>query len=55
MFGIYFRSDDGIQKVGSAEEAAHNFNYSSYCDIGEVNDRHHFETPFHSIVLIVFI
>ncbi|KAL5499796.1 hypothetical protein EMCRGX_G011256 [Ephydatia muelleri] len=29
------RSDDGVQEVGSAEEAAHNFKYSSYCDIGE--------------------
>ena len=38
---IFFRSDDGVQEVGSAEEAAHNFNYSSYYDIGEVNDRHH--------------
>ena len=35
---ISFRCDVDVQEVGSTEEAAHNFSYSSYCDIGEVKD-----------------
>ena len=38
---ISFRCDVDVQEVGSTGEAAHKFSYSSYCDFGEVKDRHH--------------
>ena len=41
MFGIYFRSDDGIKEVGSAEEAAHTSITHPTVILGIIS-KHHF-------------